>query len=72
MNDFIHLESDQDYGGIVIRISSIDVFYYREHDDKTLIYVRGGTLESAFIVDGNQTQKICEMICQAKCSYTEA
>ena len=58
MGEFIHLEKDSDDGGIVIKISSIDAFYYRPHEKKTVIYIG----QNEFCVSGNQTKEICEMI----------
>ena len=62
MNDFIHFDSNIVDGGVSIRVSSIDIFFYRKQDDMTVIYVRGGTPDCAFRVKGNQTERICEMI----------
>ena len=62
MNDFIHLERDRKDGGLVIRISQIYAFYYRESERRTIIFVGGGTGNNEFCVSGNQTKEICEMI----------
>ena len=61
MSEFIHLESDCEDGGIVIKISSIDAFYYRKNEKRTVIYVG----QNEFCVSGNQTKEICEMIRKA-------
>lgn len=67
--EFIHLDRENKSGGLVINLAQINAFYYRESDNRTLIFVGGGTKEHEFVVNGNHTEEICEIISMLGCAY---